>query len=136
MQRLKRIGKLLLIALAGNSVIVSCANIPKEPEINFYHMDFPRAQLLCSNSFGKKCDKILISQSDRFYMFSPQDWRKIQDYIDLLRCTISGGCKPMTTDSSNYSSMSTTLAFDVAKKRLNDIDNSLKSQRKLAEQKK
>lgn len=34
-----------------------------------------------------------MSQTDRWYLLKPQDFKEIQDYIDLLVCKLNGACQ-------------------------------------------
>jgi hypothetical protein len=113
----------LLVSLAASA----CSNLPKEPEGNFYHLDFPRAQALCSSSSGQQCKKLLISECDKFYMFSPKYWEAIQNYIDLLKCQVGGGCKSMSISQISTTTINEDL--NKIKLRMTKIKKNLDIQR-------
>ena len=134
--RLKQSGKLLLIGLVGVLVLTSCSSLPPAPEINLYLHDEPRSQALCSNSFGKKCDKIPIKETDKFFMLRPRDWEKIENYIDLLACKAQGGCQSVSVKTSDVTKVSNFAYYDDLndiKKRIEKIRVSLYSQRRALE---
>lgn len=140
MLKLKKSVKRPWIVLLTSLVLASCASVPPAPNVNLYHHDFPRAQALCSNSKGEKCDKLLLAQTDKFYMLSPKDWEKIQNYIDLLACRIRGGCQSGTMNSMGVKVSSSFFDYSddvvAVKRRLQKIDKTLKDQRLVEETKK
>jgi hypothetical protein len=134
-----------LTVLAASLVLTSCQSLPPSPDINLYSMDYPRAQALCSNSKGVKCDKVFIAATDKFYMLSPKDWEKLQNYIDKLICVARGGCKTSyslaMTEPPRAPLMGAKFidySQDVikVKTQLQKIDKTLKTQRLEAEAKK
>lgn len=75
-------------------VLASCStSAPKPPEIELYLHNGPRGVAICSNSNTGKCPAVSIDQTDRWFMLKPQDFKEIQDYIDLLVCKLNGACQ-------------------------------------------
>lgn len=140
MLSLKKSVKRPLIVLLTSLVLASCANVPPAPNINLYMNDLPRAQALCSNSKGDKCNKVLLSETDKFIMLRPKDWQALENYIDLLICRLRGGCQSSTVSSMGVKTSNFFVDYSEdavkIKKTIQKINKTLKDQRTLEELKK
>jgi hypothetical protein len=88
---LKKSKKLWISSLVV--LVVGCSSkAPKPPVVDFGMHDVSTGIMLCARSNGAGCPSKPMSQTDGYIMFSPQDYQKVQNYIDTLICQVDGGC--------------------------------------------
>lgn len=92
---------MLLIKLLVALVVSSCVSkAPKPPTIDIYIHDQVNAVAYGANSDGEVLRPVAMAQTDNWFMFSPQSWESVQNYVDLLICIIDGGCKAQSQEHS------------------------------------
>lgn len=93
---------MLLVGTAS----VSCSTIPNAPApptIELYMHDRSAGLARCAKSDGGKCPAKPMAETHKYFMLSPADWKKNQNYIDTLICLVEGGgigCKSIDVENS------------------------------------
>lgn len=93
-----------MLLLAASAVVLSaCAGLPTPPTGKMY-LHFGESALCSDLESGQICQKLPISQTQKFIMFEPQTWANIQNYIDaLIREITNQNSSPPFLASSNNS---------------------------------
>lgn len=73
---------LLILAVAALS---ACTTLPPPPDINLYMHHQPSGIVFCSRvKDGTNCPSTTIDQTHKWFMLTPDGWRKLNNYIDEL----------------------------------------------------
>lgn len=80
MQRLKKNYVLLLTIL----LFSSCGSLPSNPKVEICAHDEPVAEAECFDNQNNEYRTLPMSETNRYIMFSPDDWGLILFYIDQL----------------------------------------------------
>lgn len=81
------------LLLAGASLSGCASSAPKPPALNLYIHDASHGVAYGSSSDGQALKPVSMKDTDNWYLLPPQEWQKVQDYVDLLTCVLDGGCK-------------------------------------------
>ena len=70
--------------LLSGIFLSSCGSLPAKPKIEICGHDQPNSQAECYDNQTQEYRSIPIESTDRYIMFSPDDWGLILVYIDKL----------------------------------------------------
>jgi len=87
MQNLKK-SCVLLLGIFTFSSCGSLGNLPKKPQVEICAHDVPNAQSECYDSQTEEYRSLPINDTDRYIMYSPDDWGLILLYIEKLERVI------------------------------------------------
>lgn len=91
--------KLPRILLASFSLfLVGCNTLPEKPIVTICIIDYPRQEGICAETTNKTeardlaiqaiaaaaTKRIPLESMDKSVCFSPKEWEKVQNYIDIL----------------------------------------------------
>lgn len=79
MQRLKKKFALLLMIF-----LCSCGSIPKRPQLEICAHDEINKEVECYDNQTDQARTLSISETDKYIMFSPDDWGLVLFYIGQL----------------------------------------------------
>lgn len=63
---------------------VSCGSLPRNPKVEICAHIYPANQAECFDNQSQEYRTLELSQTDRYIMFSPDDWGLILLYVDAL----------------------------------------------------
>jgi hypothetical protein len=70
--------------LLGIFLFSSCGSLPRKPSIDICSHDAPSFEVECYNNQTGNFKTIPIEKTDKFIMFSPDDWGLVLLYIGKL----------------------------------------------------
>lgn len=86
MQKLKKSFVLLL----GIYLFSACGSLPPKPKVEICGHDQVNQQAECYDNQNNEYRSIHIEQTDRYIMFSPDDWGLVLMYVDKLERRLRG----------------------------------------------
>jgi len=86
MQQLKKNFVLLL----GIFLFSACSGLPIKPKVEICANDVPNKQVECYDNQTQEYRSIPIESTDRYIMYSPEDWALVLLYIERLKRKLRG----------------------------------------------
>jgi hypothetical protein len=79
---------LRILLIASSLTIMSCVGLPPKPTLTICVYDHPSAEGICATKEPNKpagdLHRVPVADLDKATMLSPEEWKKLEDYIQLL----------------------------------------------------
>jgi len=76
--------KMKYVMLLGIFLFSSCGSLPKSPKIEICSHNEPSQEVDCFDTQNDEYRVLHINETDKYMMFSPDDWGLILEYVRLL----------------------------------------------------
>lgn len=80
--------KMKFVLLFAIFLFSACGSLPKKPKVEICAHDEPALEAECFDNQNQQYRSIPIRETNRYIMFSPDDWGLILLYIDRLERSI------------------------------------------------
>lgn len=85
---------MIWLAISYSAVLVACATVPEKPKVTLYTINARDQYLIGASSDSPVIvPNLPLVNADKYLCFSPQDFKEISVYLQVLRARVERNCQ-------------------------------------------